>query len=117
MRLLGHGLLPLREVMEYAIGYARDGYPMLATASATIDAVSGLFRGHWPTSAEIYLDGGVPAPGARFTNKPLADCYTRLGELNLAEEAYRSAIDLAPEDGLFAAGLRSLVDARSAGHL
>jgi gamma-glutamyltranspeptidase/glutathione hydrolase len=85
MRLLGHGLLPLREVMEYAIGYARDGYPMLATASATIDAVSGLFRDHWPTSAEIYLDGGVPAPGARFTNKPLADCYTRI--LDEAEAA------------------------------
>ena len=71
--------------MEYAIGYARDGYPMLATASATIDAVSGLFRDHWPTSAEIYLDGGVPAPGARFTNKPLADCYTRI--LDEAEAA------------------------------
>ena len=85
MRLLGHGLLPLREVMEYAIGYARDGYPMLATASATIDAVSGLFRDHWPTSAEIYMDGGVPAPGARFTNKPLADCYTRI--LDEAEAA------------------------------
>ena len=85
MRLLGHGLLPLREVMEYAIGYARDGYPMLGTASATIDAVSGLFRDHWPTSAEIYLDGGVPAPGARFTNKPLADCYTRI--LDEAEAA------------------------------
>jgi len=85
MRLLGHGLLPLREVMEYAIGYARDGYPMLATASATIDAVSGLFRDHWPTSAEIYLDGGVPAPGARFANKPLADCYTRI--LDEAEAA------------------------------
>ncbi|HXJ24414.1 MAG TPA: gamma-glutamyltransferase, partial [Streptosporangiaceae bacterium] len=85
MRLLGPGLLPLREVMEYAIGYARDGYPMLATASATIDAVSGLFRDHWPTSAEIYLDGGVPAPGARFTNKPLADCYTRI--LDEAEAA------------------------------
>ena len=85
MRLLGHGLLPLREVMEYAIGYARDGYPMLATASATIDAVSGLFRDHWPTSAEIYLDGGVPAPGARFTNKPLADTYTRI--LDEAEAA------------------------------
>src|SRR5512142_2421051 len=28
MRLLEHGLLPLREVMQYAIGYARDGYPM-----------------------------------------------------------------------------------------
>jgi gamma-glutamyltranspeptidase/glutathione hydrolase len=85
MRLLEHGLLPLREVMEYAIGYAGDGYPMLATASATIDAVSGLFRDHWPTSAEIYLDGGVPEPGARFTNKPLADCYTRI--LDEAETA------------------------------
>jgi gamma-glutamyltranspeptidase/glutathione hydrolase len=71
--------------MEYAIGYAGDGYPMLATASATIDAVSGLFRDHWPTSAEIYLDGGVPEPGARFTNKPLADCYTRI--LDEAETA------------------------------
>ena len=30
-----YGKLPLREVMEYAIGYARDGYPMLPTASAT----------------------------------------------------------------------------------
>jgi len=85
MRLLGHGLLPLREVMEYAIGYARDGYPMLATASATIDAVSGLFRDHWPSSAEIYLAGGTPAAGARFTNKPLADCYTRI--LDEAEAA------------------------------
>jgi len=85
LRLLEHGLLPLREVMQYAIGYARDGYPMLATASATIDAVSGLFRDHWPTSAEIYMDGGVPAPGARFTNKPLADCYTRI--LDEAEAA------------------------------
>ena len=86
MRLLEqHGSLPLREVMQYAIGYARDGYPMLATASATIDAVSGLFRDHWPSSAEIYLAGGAPAAGARFTNKPLADCYTRI--LDEAEAA------------------------------
>ena len=86
MRLLEqHGTLPLREVMQYAIGYARDGYPMLATASATIDAVSGLFRDHWPSSAEIYLAGGTPAAGARFTNKPLADCYTRI--LDEAEAA------------------------------
>jgi gamma-glutamyltranspeptidase/glutathione hydrolase len=80
-----YGTLPLREVMQYAIGYARDGYPMLPTASATIDAVSGLFRDHWPTSAEIYLSGGVPAPGGRFSNKALADCYTRI--LDEAETA------------------------------
>ena len=73
-----YGQLHLREVMEYAIGYARDGYPMLATASATIEAVAGTFRDHWPTSAEIYLAAGRPAPGARFANPALAACYSRV---------------------------------------
>jgi gamma-glutamyltranspeptidase/glutathione hydrolase len=73
-----YGQLHLREVMEYAIGYARDGYPMLATASATIAAVAGTFRDHWPTSAEIYLAAGLPAPGARFANPALAAFYSRV---------------------------------------
>ena len=73
-----YGQLHLREVMEYAIGYARDGYPMLATASATIEAVAGTFRDHWPTSAEIYLAAGRPAPGARFANPALAAFYSRV---------------------------------------
>jgi gamma-glutamyltranspeptidase / glutathione hydrolase len=73
-----YGQLRLREVMEYAIGYARDGYPMLATASATIAAVAGTFRDHWPTSAEIYLAAGLPAPGARFANPALAAFYSRV---------------------------------------
>ncbi|HEY2552199.1 MAG TPA: gamma-glutamyltransferase family protein [Streptosporangiaceae bacterium] len=76
--LAEHGTLPLREVMEYAIGYAGGGYPMLATASAAIEAVEGTFREHWPTSAEIYLAGGVPAPGARFANPVLAAAYSRI---------------------------------------
>ncbi len=63
-----YGSLRLREVMEYAIGYAGDGYPILPTASAAIEAVAGTFRDHWPTSAETYLAGGVPAPGARFAS-------------------------------------------------
>jgi gamma-glutamyltranspeptidase/glutathione hydrolase len=73
-----YGQLHLREVMEYAIGYARDGYPMLATASATIEAVAGTFRDYWPTSAEIYLAAGRPAPGARFANPALAAFYSRV---------------------------------------
>src|SRR5450755_222872 len=55
-----YGRLGLRDVMQYAIGYARDGYPMLPGASAGIASVAGLFRDHWPTSAEIYLADGVP---------------------------------------------------------
>ena len=36
-----YGTLPLRAVMEYAIGYAEDGYPMLPAPSAAIAAVAG----------------------------------------------------------------------------
>ena len=80
-----HGTLPLRAVMQYAIGYAEHGYPMLPAVSDTITAVAGTFREHWPGSAEIYLAGGVPAPGSRFTNRPLAGVYQRI--LTEAESA------------------------------
>ena len=73
-----YGTLPLREVMKYAIGYAGDGYPMLAGASAAVDAMTETFTLHWPTSAEIYLADGTPAPGSRFSNKVLADTYVRV---------------------------------------
>ena len=73
-----HGTLPLRAVMEYAIGYAEDGYPLLPGASSAIAAVADTFRAHWPGSAEIYLADGVPAPGSRFTNRPLAAVYQRI---------------------------------------
>ncbi len=80
-----YGTLPLRAVMEYAIGYAEHGYPMLPTASAAIGAVAGTFRDHWPGSAEIYLGAGIPAPGSLFTNRPLAAVYERI--LHEAERA------------------------------
>jgi gamma-glutamyltranspeptidase / glutathione hydrolase len=73
-----YGTLPLREVMKYAIGYAGDGYPMLPGASATIEAMTETFTLHWPTSAEIYLADGTPAPGSRFANKVFADTYARV---------------------------------------
>ena len=73
-----YGTLRLRDVLQYAIGYAADGYPLLPTASATIEAVAGLFTEHWPTSAEIYLGAGTPAPGSRFANKALAGTYSRI---------------------------------------
>ena len=67
MLLRDHGRLPLRSVMEHAIGYAAGGYPVLPAISAGIASVAELFRAHWPSSAEIYLAGdgasGVPAPG------------------------------------------------------
>jgi gamma-glutamyltranspeptidase / glutathione hydrolase len=80
-----YGTLKLRDVMDYAIGYAERGYPMLPTASAAIAAVADTFRAHWPGSAEVYLAGGVPAPGARFANPAVAAVYQRI--LAEAEQA------------------------------
>ncbi len=76
--LAEHGRLRLREVMEYAIGYARDGYPLVPGISAGIASVAGAFREYWPTSAEIYLADGVPAAGTRFANPVLAATYERI---------------------------------------
>jgi gamma-glutamyltranspeptidase/glutathione hydrolase len=78
MLLATHGRLPLREVMEYAIGYARGGYPVSAGIAADIAAMAEVFTEHWPTSAEIYLTNGVPEPGARFANAFLAATYERI---------------------------------------
>ena len=81
-----YGTLRLRDVMEYAIGYAGNGYPMLGTASAAVTAVADTFREHWPSSAAVYLPGGsAPAAGARFANPDLAAAYGRL--LDEAEAA------------------------------
>ena len=80
-----YGTMRLRDVLSYAIGYARAGYPMLAGASEAIAAVAPAFTEHWPTSAEIYLADGEPAAGSRFANKPLAAVYQRI--LDEAERA------------------------------
>jgi gamma-glutamyltranspeptidase/glutathione hydrolase len=91
-----YGRLGLRSVMQYAIGYARDGYPMTAGASAGIASVAGLFQEHWPTSAEIYLADGVPSPGSRFANPVLAAAYQRiLDEAEAVGRTRDSQIDAA----------------------
>jgi gamma-glutamyltranspeptidase/glutathione hydrolase len=83
--LASRGRLPLRDVMEYAIGYAADGYPVVPGISAAIGSVADVFREHWPTSAAVYLADGVPAPGSRFANSALAATYQRI--LHEAEAA------------------------------
>lgn len=79
MLLRDYGTMRLRDVLEPAISYARDGYPLVERACATIQTVEQLFRKHWPTSAAVYLPNGeVPRPGTLFSNKTLAATYTRI---------------------------------------
>jgi gamma-glutamyltranspeptidase/glutathione hydrolase len=77
--LRDYGTKTLREVLGYAIGYARGGFPLVPRIPDTISTVKQLFVQHWPTSAALWLPGGeAPAPGTRFANPVLADTYERL---------------------------------------
>ncbi len=76
-----YGTLPLSDVLEPAISYARRGFPALPSIVRTIGTVADLFASHWPTSAAVYLPGGqVPAAGSRLSNPVLADTYQRLAD-------------------------------------
>ncbi|HEY4020287.1 MAG TPA: gamma-glutamyltransferase [Pseudonocardiaceae bacterium] len=75
--LRDYGTLPLREVLGYAIGYARNGYPVLDRVTATIGLVAELFTEHWSSSAALWLPDGRAVRG-RHRNPVLADTWERL---------------------------------------
>jgi gamma-glutamyltranspeptidase/glutathione hydrolase len=77
--LRDYGTMRLADVLGPAIDYAKNGFPLVERASATIDTVKDQFREHWPTSAAVYLPNGkVPAPGTIFTNPRFAETYERI---------------------------------------
>ena len=73
------GNLPLRDVLEPAIGHAKNGYPISARTAATIATLRDLFVDHWPCSAEVYCpNGNVPKPNQLFRNPTLAETYEQI---------------------------------------
>ena len=75
--LRDYGTKSLREVLRYAIGYARNGYPVVPRVTDTIATVAEMFTEHWPSSAQLWLPDGKPASG-RHANPTLADTWERL---------------------------------------
>lgn len=76
-----HGTWSLADVLAPAIGYARDGFPLVPRISRAILAVQALFRDEWHSSAQTWLpDGKVPRPGSLHTLPALAATYTRIVE-------------------------------------
>ena len=73
-----HGTWRLADILEFAIGYADAGYPLLPRIADTLAMVEPLFREHWPSSADVYLASGLPKAGERFRNRDLAATYRRL---------------------------------------
>ena len=77
--LAEQGTWELADVLEFAIGYAREGHAALARVCATIESVRELFLEHWPTSAELWLtEGEAPKPGQVIRNEAYARTLDRL---------------------------------------
>ncbi len=94
--LRDHGKLPLRDVLEPAIHYARAGHPILPRVAATIAGLADFFRTEWPTSAQTWLPGGnAPVADTLFCNPALADMWERLLTEVEAETSRTAQIDAA----------------------
>ncbi|ANC32864.1 gamma-glutamyltransferase family protein [Isoptericola dokdonensis] len=101
--LRDHGTWSLADVLAPAVGYARDGHPVLAAVCRTVAGVADLFAEHWPTSAARWMpDGRLPQPGDLLTDLAYADLLDGLAEAErvaLADGGTRS-------DGIDAARAR-----------
>ncbi|NIA67113.1 gamma-glutamyltransferase family protein [Pelagibius litoralis] len=91
LMLRDHGTMELSELLEPAIAYATEGYPVIPNVSATIENVQETFENDWPTSAALYLAKGVPEAGSLFSNPVLAETYRRV--LREAEAGGRNRED------------------------
>jgi len=69
------GTWRLADVLEFAIGYAANGYPVVAGIPMVIGRAEPLLR-DWPASAELYLP--PPEPGSTFRNPQLAETWRRV---------------------------------------
>ncbi|UUL76106.1 gamma-glutamyltransferase family protein [Pseudarthrobacter sp. Fe7] len=77
--LRDHGTWELADVLAFAIGYARNGHPIVGRVGTTIETVADLFTEHWPTSAALWMpDGKIPAAGDIVRNPAYASVLDRL---------------------------------------
>lgn len=91
--LRDHGTWPLADVLAPAIGYARDGFPVLPRLAQAVLAVRELFAQHWHASAAVWLPGGkVPMPGTLHTLPALAATYERIVATAQREGSSRTSV-------------------------
>lgn len=94
--LARHGTWSFPDVARFAIGYARDGFPLVPRIPGTIASVADLFRDHWPSSAATWLPGGsVPSATSLFRNPDLAATLQRLADEAAAAPSREAGIEAA----------------------
>ncbi len=94
--LRDHGSWELGDVLAFAIGYARNGHPIVGRVGATISSVAELFTEHWPTSAALWMpEGRAPAAGDMVKNEAYASVLDRLAAAGAPEATREERIDAA----------------------
>lgn len=115
--LRDHGTWELDAVLDFAIGYARDGHPMLGRVGTTIAAVSALFQAHWPTSAELWMPGGrIPVEGELVWNPAYARTLERLVQAGVKESTREAGIDAARREWREGFVARAMADSVQSPH-
>src|SRR5215213_7019559 len=71
-----YGTWRLADVLEFAIGFADEGFPVIPSITRTIGQVEEVFRNEWPSSAEVFLP--APQPGTLFRSPGVARSYRRI---------------------------------------
>ena len=96
------GSLPLAELLQPAIAYARDGFPVSSRLASDFAGSGETLEG---ASGDLYLPGGEPpAVGSLLRNRPLAETLERIASQGKAafyrgEVADRMAAFLRAEGG------------------
>jgi len=77
--LRDYGRLSLKEVLEPAITYAINGFPVYHRFIQVVRKGLDYFQSEWSSSAALYLPGGnLPRLGTLFRNPTLGKTYQRL---------------------------------------
>lgn len=73
-----YGTMEISELLKYAYGYAKDGFPVTHNYSDSI-GVSAKYLGGFDNWSSIFLKGtGAPEPGSLFRQPDLADTFKEL---------------------------------------
>jgi gamma-glutamyltranspeptidase/glutathione hydrolase len=71
-----YGTWRLPDVLEFALGYAEHGFPVVPPITRIIGQVEEIFRNEWTSSADVFLP--APEPGTLFKSRGVAATYKRI---------------------------------------
>jgi gamma-glutamyltranspeptidase/glutathione hydrolase len=77
--LRDYGTMAVEEVLEPAIGYAENGFPVLPRVTMSLLPLVEFFKTEWPSSAAVWLPNGEPPrPGTLHRTPAVAKTYRRI---------------------------------------